>query len=57
MHSQEENIELPLVVCLFLKQNGTQMRIEHFSDAYDSIRDIETRSIEQIQEWIEHGHA
>lgn len=46
-----------VVVCLFLKQNGTQMRIERFSDAYDFIRDVETKSIEQIQEWIEHGHA
>jgi len=44
-----------VVVCLFLRQNGAQMRIERFSDAYDFIRDVETKSIKEIQEWIEHG--
>jgi prophage maintenance system killer protein len=44
-----------IVACLFLMRNGRRMRIERFGDAYAFIRDIETKSIEQIQEWIEHG--
>jgi len=46
-----------VAVCLFLRQNGAQMRVERFSDAYDFIRDVETKSIEEIQEWIEHGNS
>jgi prophage maintenance system killer protein len=46
-----------LVACLFLMRNGRRMRIERFGDAYAFIRDIETESIEQIQEWVESGSA
>jgi hypothetical protein len=31
------------------------MRIERFGDAYAFIKDIENKSVEQIQEWIECG--
>ena len=44
-----------LVACLFLMRNGRTMRIERFGEAYAFIRDVETKSIEQIQEWIERG--
>lgn len=44
-----------VVTALFLKQNGRRMRIERFWDAYAFIKDLETKSIEQIQEWIERG--
>lgn len=44
-----------VLVCLFLRQNGAQIRVERFSDAYDFIRDVERKSIEEIREWIEHG--
>ena len=44
-----------LVACLFLKRNGRRMRIERFGDAYVFIKDIENKSVEQIQEWIERG--
>jgi len=46
-----------LVACLFLRQNGAQMTVERFSDAYDFIRDVETKSIKEIQKWIEHGET
>jgi prophage maintenance system killer protein len=44
-----------LVASLFLTRNGRRMRVERFGDAYAFIRDLETKNVEQIQDWIEHG--
>jgi prophage maintenance system killer protein len=46
-----------VVTVLFLRQNGKRMKIGRFGDAYAFIRDLESKSIEQIQEWIERGSA
>lgn len=46
-----------VVACLFLMRNGRRMRIERFGDAYAFIRDVETKNLTQIQEWIERGSA
>lgn len=39
----------------FLRRNGKRLRIERFREAYPFIKDLERRSIEEIQEWIERG--
>jgi prophage maintenance system killer protein len=46
-----------LVTKMFLRRNGERLRIEHLDRAYLFISQIETKTVEQIQEWIEHGEG
>jgi prophage maintenance system killer protein len=39
----------------FLRRNGRRLRIDRFSKAYPFIKDLENRSVGEIQDWIEHG--
>lgn len=39
----------------FLLRNGRQLRIKRWTEAYPFIKSVETRSIEEIKRWIEHG--
>jgi hypothetical protein len=44
-----------ITACVFLKQNGRHPRVERFKDGYPFIKDIRNKTIEQVQEWMEHG--
>ena len=44
-----------LVAAVFLRKNGMHLKVERFDEAYAFISRIETKSIEQIQEWIQNG--
>jgi death-on-curing protein len=46
-----------LVTKMFLRRNGKRLRIERLDRAYLFISQIETKSVKQIQEWIEHGES
>jgi len=39
----------------FLFMNGVKLRIGRWETAYPFIKNIESRPIEEIQRWIEHG--
>jgi len=44
-----------VVAKMFLIRNNRQLRVNSFEDAYPFIKNIETRDVEEIQRWIEHG--
>jgi death-on-curing family protein len=46
-----------LVAKIFLRRNGRTFRVARLDDAYLFISQLETKTIEQIQEWIEHGES
>ena len=39
----------------FLKRNGRCFRVNTLKKAYPFIKNVETRSIDEIERWIEHG--
>ncbi len=43
------------VASTLLSRNGHQLSVSDFGAAYPFIRNIESRSLSSIQEWIEHG--
>ena len=40
---------------MFLRRNGKRLRANDLITGYPFIKDVRTESIEEIQEWIEHG--
>lgn len=40
---------------LFLRRNGRHFRVDDLNTAYPFIENIGLKTIEEIQEWIEHG--
>ncbi len=40
---------------MFLRRNGKRLRVNDLKNAYPVIKNIGTKSIQEIQEWIEHG--
>ena len=46
-----------LVAKIFLRRNGKRLRIARLEDAYLFISRLETKTVEQIQDWIEHGES
>ena len=40
---------------MFLRRNGKRFKVEQWEAAYSSINNIETKTLEDIQQWIEHG--
>jgi len=44
-----------LVVKTFLFMNGKKLRVNRLGEAYPFIKNIDSRSIEEIREWVEHG--
>ncbi len=46
-----------LVAKMFLRRNGKRLRIARLEDAYLFISRLETKSVEQVQDWIEHGES
>jgi prophage maintenance system killer protein len=44
-----------LLAKTFLFHNGKRLRINRFEDAYPFIKNVESRDIEEIRRWIEHG--
>jgi len=39
----------------FLLRNGKRLRVRDWDRAYPFIKNVENRTIEEIQRWIEHG--
>ena len=44
-----------IIAKTFLWRNNRRLRIDGFDQAYPFIKNIETRSIEEVERWIEHG--
>jgi len=44
-----------IVACVFLKKNGRRPRVERLRNGYAFIKDLGNKTVEQIQEWLEHG--
>jgi prophage maintenance system killer protein len=44
-----------IAACVFLKRNGRQPRVEHFNDECVFIKDLQNKTVQQIQEWLEYG--
>jgi death-on-curing family protein len=44
-----------IVVKLFLRRNGRRPRIARLEGAYAFIGDLETKTVEEIEEWLKHG--
>ncbi len=44
-----------VVAKAFLLRNGRRFRVNGLNAAYPFIKNVENRSIEEIQSWIEHG--
>lgn len=42
---------------MFLEKNGRRFRITDFKNEYPFIKNIGNKSLEELQEWIEHGTA
>jgi prophage maintenance system killer protein len=40
---------------MFLRRNGKRFRVEQWEAAYPFINNIETKTLEDIQKWIENG--
>jgi len=40
---------------MFLRRNGRRLSVARFEEAYEFIRGIGAKEIEEIQRWIEHG--
>lgn len=40
---------------MFLRRNGRRLRVNDLKNAYPFIEDISNKTIEEIQEWIEHA--
>jgi prophage maintenance system killer protein len=40
---------------VFLRRNDKRFRVEQWGAAYPFINNIETKTLEDIQKWIEHG--
>jgi len=40
---------------MFLRRNGRRLRVGDFKTAYPFIKNIGTKDINEIREWIEHG--
>ncbi len=45
------------VAKLFLKQNGRRFHVDRFETAYPFIKGITSKTLDEIQRWIEHGTA
>jgi len=43
------------VAKMFLRRNGRRLKVNDFSAAYPFIIHIGTKTVKEIQEWIEHG--
>jgi len=43
------------VAMSFLRRNGKRLKIERFREAYSFVKDLERRTVQEIQEWIERG--
>jgi death-on-curing family protein len=46
-----------LVAKMFLRRNDKHLRVDHLERAYLFISHIETKSIEEVQDWVEHGEG
>lgn len=46
-----------VIAGVFLLRNGRHFKTDRFEDAYLFIRDVGSKSIQEIQKWIEHGSA
>ena len=46
-----------LVAKMFLRQNDKRFTVDRLDSAYLFISHIETKTIEQVQDWIEHGES
>jgi prophage maintenance system killer protein len=46
-----------LVAKIFLRRNGRTLRVARLDDACLFISQLETKTVELIQEWIEHGET
>ena len=44
-----------LVAKMFLRRNDKRLTVDRLDSAYLFISHIETKTIEQVQDWIEHG--
>lgn len=44
-----------LVAKSFLFMNGKRLRVDRLEEAYPFIKNVESRSVEEIERWIEHG--
>lgn len=44
-----------LAAKVFLRRNGKRFRVEQWEIAYPFISDIEVKTTEDIQRWVEHG--
>ncbi len=40
---------------MFLRRNGRRLRVLNWGDGYAFIKDLRSKPIEEIREWIEHG--
>jgi len=46
-----------LVAKMFLRRNDKRLTVDRLDSAYLFISHIETKTIEQVQDWIEHGES
>jgi len=46
-----------LVAKMFLRRNGKRLTVDRLDTAYLFISQIETKTVEQVQDWIEHGEG
>jgi death-on-curing family protein len=46
-----------LVAKMFLRRNDKRLTVDRLDSAYLFISHIETKTIEQVQDWIEHGEG
>ena len=46
-----------LVAKMFLRRNGKRLTVDRLDMAYLFISQIETKTVEQVQDWIEHGEG
>ena len=46
-----------VIAGVFLLRNGRHFKTDRFEDAHLFIRDVGSKSIQEIQKWIEHGSA
>ncbi len=44
-----------IAACVFLKRNGRHPKVDRFKDGYAFIKDLQNKTLQQIQEWLEHG--
>lgn len=42
---------------MFLRRNGRSLSVARFEQAYQFIRGIDGKDIDEIQQWIEHGRS